>query len=154
MSPLPTRRETSAGGVVYRRRSDGIQVVLVGRPRRRLWALPKGTPRDGESLEQTALREVAEETGLDVALAETAGPIGTVSYWYTLPGQGVRVHKDVHHYLLEARGGDLELHDDEYDEAAWFDVSEAQRRMTFENERSIVEQAGRLIAQLAAGAEA
>jgi 8-oxo-dGTP pyrophosphatase MutT (NUDIX family) len=139
------RRATSAGGVVYRVRGELVEVVLVGRPRHRLWALPKGRPQQGESLEQTALREVSEETGLEVAIAIPHGRIGSISYSYALPGEGVRVQKDVHHYLMQSHGGDVSLHDDEYEQAQWFDIHEAERRLTYGNERSILARAGGLI---------
>ena len=131
----------SAGGVVYRRGgSSGLEVVLVARPRERLWALPKGKPEPGESIEQTALREVAEETGLRVAI-DRREPLGSIRYSYEAPREGGRVNKVVHHYLMQPIGGDLEHHDEEYDLAGWFDAHEACKRMTYGNERSIVERA-------------
>ncbi|MSQ36085.1 MAG: NUDIX hydrolase [Dehalococcoidia bacterium] len=145
---LPVRAATSAGGVVYRRRGARVEVVLVGRAAQRLWALPKGTPESAESIEQTALREVREETGLEVAIAQR---IGSVRYWFALPQEGVRVRKVVHHFLMQPVGGDLTLHDGEYDLVTWIDIREATARMSYANERSIVERAATLIA--AAGAD-
>ena len=131
----------SAGGVVYRRAGDsGLEVVLVARPRERLWALPKGKPDPGESVEQTALREVSEETGLQVAI-DGSEPIGSIRYTYEVPGRPGRVHKVVYHYLMQPTGGDLEQHDDEYDLVEWYDAHEACKRMTYSNERAIVERA-------------
>ncbi|MFN0251917.1 MAG: NUDIX domain-containing protein, partial [Kofleriaceae bacterium] len=63
---LRVEQAVSAGGVVFRHGAQGIEVLLCGRVREALWALPKGTPEHGESIEQTALREVGEETGLGV----------------------------------------------------------------------------------------
>jgi 8-oxo-dGTP pyrophosphatase MutT (NUDIX family) len=131
----------SAGGVVYREREGIIEVVLVARPADGLWALPKGTPEAGESVEQTALREVREETGLAVVIA---GSIGSIRYQYALRGGG-RVQKIVHHYLMRAVGGDVALHDHEYDVVDWVDIHEAVGRVSFANERSILERAGALI---------
>ncbi len=131
----------SAGGVVYRRAGDsGLEVVLVARPGERLWALPKGKPEQGESVEQTAVREVSEETGLQVAL-DGSEPIGSIRYTYEVPGRPGRVYKVVHHYLMRPTGGDLDRHDAEYDLVEWYDAHEACKRMTYPNERAIVERA-------------
>lgn len=135
------RRAMSAGGVVYRERDGHVEVVLVARPADGLWALPKGTPEPGESVEQTAVREVAEETGLAVTIA---GALGSIRYQYALPG-GARVRKVVHHYLMRAVGGDVALHDHEYDVVGWVDIHEAAGRMSYANERSILERASALI---------
>ena len=145
----------AAGGVVYRRTGAAIEVVLVARPREVLWALPKGKPHAGESIEQTALREVAEETGLDVAIddhVDGAGKIGSIRYTYPLNGRGgaatdARVHKVVHHFLMQARGGDTSDHDAEHDLVAWYDIHEAAQRMTYPNERAILEQAHAVLAR-------
>ena len=90
---LRTEQATSAGGVVYRRTERGVEFLLCGRTSERLWALPKGTPEPGESLEQTALREVREETGLGV---EIERELGTIDYTFTRPAQGLRLDKTVH----------------------------------------------------------
>lgn len=140
------RNAVSAGGVIFRRRDGIVEVVLVARSASNLWALPKGTPEPGETLEETALREVSEETGLG---AEIVGEVGQVAYAFTLRRERVRVSKVVHHYLMEPRSGDLSLHDHEYDLAGWYEIGEAIRRMTYDNERDIVELAAALIAQRA-----
>ncbi|MGZ8481758.1 MAG: NUDIX domain-containing protein, partial [Candidatus Limnocylindria bacterium] len=74
-----TARATSAGGVVIRTVDGRIEVVLVHRRSPRLWALPKGTPDSGETLEETALRETREETGLEV---EIEAPITAIRYYF------------------------------------------------------------------------
>lgn len=137
------RAAVSAGGVVYRVRDDGVvELVLVARPSSNLWALPKGTPEPGESIEETAIREVAEETGLQV---EIVAPVCSIEYSFMLSGEGVRVDKVVHHFLMRARDGDVSLHDHEYDVVDWFETGEALRRMTYANERTVVERAAALI---------
>lgn len=133
------REAVSAGGVVYRVRDGRVEIVLVARPVTNLWALPKGTPEAGESIEQTAIREVAEETGLEVEIVE---PLVRISYSFQLSEGRVQIDKVVHHYLLRATGGDVNLHDHEYDLVGWYGVPEALRLMTYENERGVVERAG------------
>ena len=134
----------SAGGVVYRRADDRTEVVLCGRHQTGTWSLPKGTPDQGESLEQTALREVQEETGLMVEIEES---LGSINYWFVLPTDGIRCHKTVHFYLMAARGGSTTLHDPEFDEARWFPVEEGLRVMTFPNESEVVRRALAALAQ-------
>ena len=141
MSPLPVRDAVSAGGVVYRRVGSRIEVVVVARPREQLWALPKGTPQRGESLAQTALREVSEETGLRVELA-LPEPVASITYWYTTGGRdAARVHKAVHHYLMRPVGGDVANHDHEYDVVDWFELGAALKQLTFPNERRALREA-------------
>jgi 8-oxo-dGTP pyrophosphatase MutT (NUDIX family) len=137
--PLRIERAVSAGGVVYRRGERGIEIVLCGRSPEGLWALPKGTPRAGESLPETALREVGEETGLDVEIEADLGPI---RYTFARPSLGVRFEKTVHHYLMRPSGaGSLDDHDGEYDRVAWFAAEEALRLMTYRNEADVVHRA-------------
>ncbi len=140
---LRTVRDVSAGGVAYRHGPAGIEVVLVGRYEPERWVLPKGTPHQGESLDQTAIREVAEETGIQVRLIR---PLHDIQYWFVL--HGLRHYKTVHFYLMEAVGGDTSLHDHEYDVAAWFPIDEAERRLAFANERAVVARAVTEIADI------
>jgi 8-oxo-dGTP pyrophosphatase MutT (NUDIX family) len=127
----------SAGGVVFRRSGPGeLEVALVGRRRPVRWALPKGTRRPNESLERTAVREVEEETGLQVRLLQ---PIGTIRYTFELAR--IRYDKTVDFYLMQAIGGDTDKHDHEYEFAQWFPVGEAVRQIAYPNEARLVEQA-------------
>ena len=145
---LKTVRDVSAGGVAYRQGPEGVEVVLVGRHEPGRWVLPKGTPNQGESLDQTAMREVAEETGIQVRLIR---PLQDIQYWFVL--HGTRHYKTVHFYLMEAIGGDTSLHDHEYDEAVWFPIGEAQRRLSFANERLVVARAAVEIAEILGSGE-
>lgn len=134
---LPAREAVSAGGVVWRRASDGgIEVVIGYQAGEERWALPKGTPERGETMEAAALREVAEETGLRVALGDK---VGVIDYWFTRDGR--RVRKRVHHWLMTAAGGDFADRDGEFDEALWASAAEALARVTFATERDILERA-------------
>ena len=121
--------------MVFRQGDAGFEVVLCGRRSPLLWALPKGTPDAGEERVETALREVTEETGLEV---QSTGLIDRISYWFS-SSDGTRCHKNVYFYLMEATGGDTSNHDHEFDDVRWFPVDEALRAMTYKNEAKIVE---------------
>jgi 8-oxo-dGTP pyrophosphatase MutT (NUDIX family) len=140
-----TARATSAGGVVYRTTPDGPEIVLAHRRSPALWALPKGTPAAGETLEETALRETSEETGLAV---EIEAPIGAISYVFTRGS--TRYAKTVHFFLMRPVGGDLDDHDHEFDDIRWLPLSEALRLMNYPTERRVVEQAEELLAHIPA----
>jgi 8-oxo-dGTP pyrophosphatase MutT (NUDIX family) len=130
---------TSAGGIVIRS-IEGVPHLVAGRRRRQgdgvTWTLPKGTPNPHETLEETALREVAEETGLQVRLL---APLDSIEYRFVLGG--TRIHKTVHFWLMEAVGGELELHDHEFAEVRWVPLADAQALLTFETERALVARA-------------
>lgn len=130
---MKTVRDVSAGGVAYRVGPSGVEVALVGRVTPERWALPKGTPARGESIEQTAVREVSEETGLRVRLIR---PLRDIEYWFVL--HGARHFKTVHFYLMEVVGGDTSLHDHEYDVSALFPLDEALTRLSYPNERDVL----------------
>lgn len=139
------RNALSAGGVVYRVGEEGVEIVLVCRTRQQLFALPKGTPDDGESIEATALREVREETGLEVSIV---APSGDVHYDFLEP-DGTRVYKMVRYFLMEPRGGHLQDHDDEHDLVDWFHIAEAERLLTHRNQLHVLRRASELIARTA-----
>jgi ADP-ribose pyrophosphatase YjhB (NUDIX family) len=133
---LSSATATSAGGIVIRFQ-DSIPQLVVGRRRRekdgQTWTLPKGTPIPGESLEETALREVREETGLVVRIIS---PLDAIKY--TFVQRGTRIHKTVHYFMMEPMGGGLENHDHEFEEVRWVAFDEAPELLSFETERSLV----------------
>ncbi|MDE3096532.1 MAG: NUDIX hydrolase [Chloroflexota bacterium] len=142
-SHLRVEPAVSAGGVVYRRGERGTEFLLCGRTREQLWALPKGTPEYGETVEQAALREVREETGIGVTIE---APLGTIDYSFSRPAQGVRFDKTVHHYLMRPDGtGDTTAHDAEYDRVEWFPAAEAASIITHRNEARVLRRALRAI---------
>lgn len=136
---LPVERAFSAGGVVLRQSDHGPELVLGRRRhdgRRVIWSLPKGTPDGDETPEQTAMREVREETGLQVRILDT---IGDIHYRFVRDGR--RIDKTVHYYLMEATGGDLADHDQEFEDVRWFEVAEAEALLRFPTERDILARA-------------
>ena len=136
----------SAGGVVHRSGIDGVQVVICGRSSPRIWQLPKGTPDAGETIEETALREAEEETGLRLEIHEF---IDTVDYWFVRSTDGVRCHKTVHFYLMSATGGDVSLHDHEFDAVQWLDVEDVLKTLSYNNEVRIVQKGAALVSRQA-----
>ena len=130
---LRVQDATSCGGVVYRLTEAGVAILLCGRRQPGTWSLPKGTPDPGEAREDTALREVREETGLEVAIE---GPLGAITYWFT--GPNARFHKTVHFYLMKPIGGSLDRHDQEFDDVRWFPAPEALAVLTYASEVDVV----------------
>ena len=140
MPILRTARATSAGGVVHRLIDGRVQIALVHRRAPVLWALPKGTPDAGETIEETALRETREETGLEV---EIESRLQSIRYFFV---RGTtRFHKTVHFFLRRPIGGSLDAHDAVFDEVRWMDLSEALAIMSHATERSVVDEAAALI---------
>jgi 8-oxo-dGTP pyrophosphatase MutT (NUDIX family) len=131
MAKIKTRLTFSAGGVVFRQGTEGLEIVLVKYDD--VWGLPKGTPEGRETKEQTAIREVAEETGVEVEILE---PIADISYWFI--SHGTRVHKTVYFFLMKAIGGDISHHDYEHERVEWFSLEEAYKIMTHSNEVQVV----------------
>ncbi len=141
MARLKQSTATSAGGVVVRFEAGVPQFVAGRRKEIHTWTLPKGTPLPGESTAETALREVAEETGLEVEILE---PIDSISYTFTQ--RGARIHKTVFYFLMRPTGGDLSGHDHEFDEVRWFDLADAGGILTFESERGLADRAAERVA--------
>ncbi len=139
---LKTVDETSAGGLVLDRLRGAAAIIgRLDRRGRLLWSLPKGHIEAGETAEQTAVREVAEETGIH---SRVLRPLGSIDYWFVAEDR--RVHKTVHHFLLEALGGELSDEDVEVTEVAWVPLGELDERLAYADERRLVRRAVDLLA--------
>ena len=148
---MRTARAVSAGGVVLAELRPDAPVALVAHRSARgslQWTLPKGAQEPGESVEQTALREVREETGLE---AELVGALDTIDYWFVWAPEQTRYHKFVHYFLMRAVGGDFAEHDHEMEDAAWFEPARAREQMSFANERRLLDLIPDVLAGQAAG---
>ena len=132
--------------MVDRRRRDRTAAALIGRTDRRgrlLWSLPKGHIEPGETPEDTAVREVAEETGIP---GEMVAPLGTIDFWFVAEGR--RMHKTVHHFLLRAVGGELSDADVEVTEVAWVPLA-SWRPARLRRRAGLVDRAPALLADSA-----
>jgi 8-oxo-dGTP pyrophosphatase MutT (NUDIX family) len=145
--PLRRVEETSAGGLILDALALDARAALIGRLDRRnrlLWSLPKGHVEPGETIQETAIREVREETGIS---GRIHAPLGTIDFWFVAEGQ--RVHKTVHHFLLLAEGGELSDEDVEVSEVAWVPLAEVGRLLAYVDERRLVDSVPGLIADSA-----
>ena len=136
--------ETSAGGLVLRLDGGQIEAALIGRLDRRkrlVWSMPKGHLEEGETAEQAAVREAEEETGIQ---SKVIAPLGVIDFWFVAEGR--RIHKTVHHFVLEATGGDLSDEDIEVEEVAWVPVAELPTRLGYADERRLLERVPGLLA--------
>jgi 8-oxo-dGTP pyrophosphatase MutT (NUDIX family) len=134
------RREFSAGGVVVRRLRGRWHLAAIRPAGKDVWALPKGLIGPGEGSAETAVREVAEETGVEARLVEK---LGDVRYVYTWRGE--RVFKVVSFFLLRyshGRLGDIPpAHAHEVDQARWIPLDAAPRELAYGGEREMAERA-------------
>ncbi len=142
---MKTRKHTSSGGVVFDEKEGRLQVILISHLNlkgRLIWCLPKGSVEEGESLQETALREVREETGTNGHILEK---IGRIQYWFYSRQEASKIFKTVHFYLLKYLNGNTEDHDGEVEEARWVCIQEALGMLAHSSERSILEKATRTL---------
>jgi 8-oxo-dGTP pyrophosphatase MutT (NUDIX family) len=133
------KKQVSSGGLVYRGTKKELEVALIlrrsasGQP---VWGLPKGWVEPGESLEGAALREVKEETGVTARIIDK---LGDIHYQFYSREERSYIQKTVHFYLMEYLSGSTEDHDHEVDEVGWFSLKEAEARMTYPTEQTILQ---------------
>ena len=107
---------------------------------RLLWSLPKGHIEDGETPEDAAIREVAEETGIT---SEISKSLGVIDFWFMAGGK--RIHKTVHHFLFREVGGTLQAQISEVDEVGWFPLTEIVEKLAYPDEKKLIARSGELI---------
>ncbi|MQF99014.1 MAG: NUDIX domain-containing protein [SAR202 cluster bacterium] len=130
-----TENHFSYGGVVYDNKTHQIIICGWAHGAEWLWGLPKGTPDVGESNEETAIREVTEETGLHVSISHF---VDSINYSFIRTSDNVLCHKTVGFYLMNAIGGSIEDHDAEFDQVKWVVPEEAAKMLVHENEINVV----------------
>jgi 8-oxo-dGTP pyrophosphatase MutT (NUDIX family) len=140
---IKSRRDVSAGGLIWRRASDGsVSMVMVRPAGRSTWVLPKGHLEAGETVAQAAMREAREESGLTVGAIE---PLGEISYVYSSHEHDrsslTRIFKRVYFFLMEHAGGHPSQHDSEIDEVVWLTFDEALARATHPSEQALIAKA-------------
>ncbi len=139
-----SRREISAGCVVYRTTDGKTEVALIQPRERDSWALPKGLIERGETAERAARREAREETGLSGTIQDR---IDTIKYSYTAKWEQppTRVFKIVTFFLLQFTEGSPLDHDSEVDRVEWFPIDDAIRQASYKQEKDILRKARRLL---------
>ncbi|MBI2420966.1 MAG: NUDIX domain-containing protein [Candidatus Levybacteria bacterium] len=135
--------EFSAGGVVYKNKKLDILILVAKHSQHHGWVFPKGLigdKKEGEGKEETAFREVKEETGIEAKIEKELTP---VSYWYIWEGE--KIKKTVYYFLMEAIGGNIEEHDDEMEEVEWIKDSEVEKRLTYPSDKKVWKEARELL---------
>jgi 8-oxo-dGTP diphosphatase len=141
----PDRKEEiqmSAGGVLYKKEGNIMKVCLIAKKGKRVWALPKGRVDPGETPEETAKREVLEETG---HLARVTEKIDQIDYFFYWKDANTLYHKIVYFYLMPLVTEGSKAKDSEADAVAWFTLGEAYKKLTYINEKEIIRQAQRIL---------
>ncbi|HXM38727.1 MAG TPA: NUDIX hydrolase [Gemmatimonadales bacterium] len=135
------QRETSAGGVVFRRGPDGAVRFLLIRDSYRNWGFPKGHLEGGEPPAEAARREVTEETGLEELVLQ--GPIKVIDWYFRFRGK--TIHKYCHFFLFESRRGEPVPEEAEGITACvWHPLDEAQRTISYDNARDVLQRAAEM----------
>lgn len=135
---MSEREKLAAGGIIIRPTDDGSKsVLLVHRPRYLDWSFPKGGVKEGETVEDAALREVEEETGLRCRIL---GKLLIARYHYRTAKGNLRP-KAVHYFLMEEFSGQITTDGAEVDEARWFDARDAEEKLSYKDDREILRRA-------------
>lgn len=141
------QRETSAGGVVIRRGTDGIERYLLIRDSYQNWGLPKGHLEPGEPPADAARREVGEETGLGELILH--GPIRVIDWYFRFRGK--TIHKYCHFFLFESKSGEpVPQLEEGISACTWHDLDGALGTISYDNARGVLRRAAEMVRALAA----
>lgn len=125
--------EFSAGGIVFKKENNNLLILVSKHSGHHGWVFPKGLIGDkikGEKKEETALREVEEETGVKGKILEEIEP---TTYWYVWEGEKIR--KTVYYFVMADNGGDITKHDSEMEEVEWIPAQEVENRLTYPSDK-------------------
>ncbi|MFI5265154.1 MAG: NUDIX hydrolase [Candidatus Levyibacteriota bacterium] len=141
--------EFSAGGVVFKVESGSILILVSQHSFHHGWVFPKGLIGDKEHIkdegkEETAVREVKEETGADAEIAEALKPI---TYWYVMDQQ--KRKKTVYYFIMKYVGGDITQHDNEMEAVEFLPMDQVIDRLTYKNDKNVFKEARPIIERLA-----
>ena len=137
------RYEFSAGGVVYKKEKDKIFILIGQHSGHKGWVFPKGLIGDHkkkEGKEDTAIREVKEETGVEANIEKALTPI---TYWYVWEEEKRR--KTVYYFIMKATGGKIENHDWEMSDVKWVNVEKVEDTLTYPSDKKVWEEARKLL---------
>ena len=129
------RREFSAGGVVFDEKERKVLMILVENlSGKKVWTFPKGHIEEGESKEQTALREVEEEAGWRTKIVK---PLGDVTYYFK-DKDGTLIKKTVFWYLMEPVEKSEVKTPDEVIDVKWFPIDEAKKVAVYDSDKRML----------------
>jgi len=150
MAKVRAKRETSAGGVVFRRGTGGEPHYLLIRDSYQNWGFPKGHLERSEPPLEAARREVAEETGLDDLVAH--GGLGMIDWYFRFRGR--TIHKFCHFFLFESPTGEpVPQRDEGITECTWEPLERARDTISYDNAREVLRRAAARVEALVRAAE-
>lgn len=143
------RFEFSAGGIVYKKQEtknekQEILILVAQHSQHHGWVFPKGLIADhvkGESKEETAVREVKEETGI---IGKIVKPLEPVTYWYVFDGE--KIKKTVYYFIMEYVKGNTKNHDFEMENVEWIPENEVENKLTYKSDKQVWKEAKKLLA--------
>jgi 8-oxo-dGTP diphosphatase len=140
---LSMKIQFSAGGVVFKKSEGKTEVLVSQHSQHHGWVFPKGLIGDHvekEGKEETALREVKEETGVEGNILRALNPF---TYWFMLEGEKVR--KTVYYFLMEYSGGDITKHDQEMEAVEWLPKEKVEDKLTYKSDKIVWKEASEII---------